>query len=99
MATIDGAKVLGLDHLVGSLEVGKRADVIIVDLQQPHLQPLYQLASQLVYSADGRDVETVIVDGRLLMDQGKLLTLNKKSIMSRLNTYQDKVTALKSSSD
>lgn len=79
-ATIGGAKALGLEKRIGSLEKGKRADLIIVDLNSPHLVPLYNVYSQLVYATNGADVETVIIDGRIVMQNRKLLTLNEESI-------------------
>jgi len=79
-ATIGGAKVLGLGKRIGSLEKGKRADLIIVDLNRPHLVPLYNVYSLLVYAANGADVETVIIDGRIVMQNRKLLTLDEESI-------------------
>jgi 5-methylthioadenosine/S-adenosylhomocysteine deaminase len=80
-ATIGGARVLGLEKRIGSLEKGKRADLIIVDLNSPHLVPLYNVYSQLVYATNGADVETVIIDGKVVMQNRKLLTLDEKSVM------------------
>lgn len=80
-ATIGGARVLGLEKHIGSLEKGKRADLIIIDLNRPHLVPLYDVYSLLVYAANGADVETVIIDGRTVMENRKLLTLNEESVM------------------
>ncbi|SDL74367.1 5-methylthioadenosine/S-adenosylhomocysteine deaminase [Geoalkalibacter ferrihydriticus] len=80
-ATIGGAQVLGLDNLIGSLETGKRADLIIIDLNSPHLIPLYNVYSQLVYATNGADVETVIIDGNVVMQDRKLLTLDEEVVM------------------
>ena len=78
MATINGARALGLDKEIGSLEVGKRGDVIVVNLTDFHLQPDPQdLVSALVYSALGSDVRVVIIDGRVLLDDGKLVTIDQ----------------------
>jgi 5-methylthioadenosine/S-adenosylhomocysteine deaminase len=83
MATIDGAKALGLADEIGSLEVGKRADVILVDLSTTHATPSAKnLASALVYSAQTTDVQTVIVDGLILMRNRTLLTLDEKEVIS-----------------
>ncbi|MEM3452577.1 MAG: amidohydrolase family protein, partial [Candidatus Hadarchaeum sp.] len=71
MATINGAAALGLQAELGSLEVGKKADLIIVDLRKPHLSPMHDIVSHLVYSASGSDVDTVIVDGKILMEKGE----------------------------
>ena len=74
MITIDAAKALGLDHEIGSLEVGKKADVAILDMRQPHLTPNWMFVHRLMYQAVGSDVETVIVDGKILMEDRKVLT-------------------------
>ncbi|MCF1741392.1 amidohydrolase family protein [Paradevosia shaoguanensis] len=76
MITIDAARALGLDHEIGSLEAGKQADVAILDLRQPHLTPNWMPVHRLMYQAIGSDVETVIVDGKVLMEDRKVLTTN-----------------------
>jgi len=81
MATIDGAKALGVDGSVGSLEVGKRADLILVDSEKPHLTPTHNLYANLVYSARGSDVDTVVVDGKILMEGRRVKTLNEAQVM------------------
>ena len=73
MATINGAKALALDHLTGSLEIGKRADIIIIDTDQPHAQPLYNVYSQIVYSLCGHDVDTVLIDGKIKLQDKKFV--------------------------
>lgn len=78
MATIDGAKALGLENEIGSLEVGKKADVILLDLKQPQLCPLHHIPNGLVFQAYGSEVETVIVDGRIVMENRKLSFLDGK---------------------
>lgn len=80
MATIESAKLLGIDHEVGTLEAGKKADVILIDLNQPHLQPVHNLASLLAYSANGSDVDTVIVNGKVLMRERQLTTLSWEEV-------------------
>ncbi len=72
MATLQGAKTLGLDHLVGSIETGKQADIILVDTDKPHLIPMFDVYSSLVYSAKSSDVDLVMVDGQVLVKGGKL---------------------------
>ncbi|MBL0714628.1 MAG: amidohydrolase [Desulfosarcina sp.] len=84
MATIDGARALGLADRIGSLEVGKQADLIVIDTRQPHLTPLYHPASHLVYAARGGDVTTTIVGGRILMENRQLTTLDADDIMDRM---------------
>lgn len=83
MATIDGARALGLDGLIGSLEVGKRADLILVDVKRPHLTPLHNPYAALVYSARGSDVSKVIVDGRIIMDEREIKTVDEPEIISK----------------
>jgi 5-methylthioadenosine/S-adenosylhomocysteine deaminase len=83
MATIDAAKTLGLDREIGSIEIGKNADLTIVDMRKPHLQPVWDLVSNLVLCANGADVDTVIVDGEILMKRRKLTRLNESDVMSK----------------
>ena len=85
MATIDGAKVLGLENEIGSLEVGKKADLIIIDLNKPHLCPVHDIYSTLAYSVNGADVETVIVDGNVLMENRVVLGIDENEIMEKCN--------------
>lgn len=82
MATINGAKALNMDHLTGSLEIGKKADIILIDLDKPHLTPIYNAYSHLVYAACGADVDSVIINGRLVMENRRLLTINEKEVIS-----------------
>jgi 5-methylthioadenosine/S-adenosylhomocysteine deaminase len=83
MATIEGAKALGMGEMIGSLETGKRADVIIVDIKKPHLTPMYNPYSHLVYAARGNDVIHSIINGRVVMEDRKLLTIDLYEIMER----------------
>ncbi len=83
MATRDGAACLGLEDSVGTLEVGKRADLIAIDLDQPHLTPLYDPVSHLVYVVRGSDVRHVWVDGRLVLHNGTLLNLDEVHVMTQ----------------
>jgi len=83
MATVDGARALGLEKSVGSLEVGKRADLILVDFDKPHLTPRHNLFASLVYSARGSDVDTVVVDGKVLMLKRLVKTLNEAEVMRK----------------
>ncbi len=84
MATIEGARVLGLDRLIGSIEVGKLADIIILDMNQPHLTPLYNPYSHIVYAARGSDVKTSIIDGKPVMENRRLLTIDLPDVMERV---------------
>ncbi len=83
IATIDGARVLGLADQIGSLETGKKADVIMIRLRSPHLYPLHNLPGHLVYSASGADVDTVIVDGKILLRGRKFLSIDLDEILER----------------
>ncbi len=83
MATIAGARALGLADKIASLEVGKRADLILINFDQPHLTPLYNLYSHLVYSINKSDVETVLINGQFVMRNRQLLTLDEAAIKSK----------------
>jgi 5-methylthioadenosine/S-adenosylhomocysteine deaminase len=86
MATIDGARALQLGDETGSLETGKRADIIIVNLERLHTAPsTYDIISSLVYAAQSSDVETVLIDGQILMRERKLLTLNEREVIEEAN--------------
>jgi len=90
MATIDGARALGLEKEIGSLETGKRADVIIVDLGKMHSSPRHDdVVSALVYSAVASDVRTTIIDGRVLMRDGELLGLDQSVVIEDANREAD----------
>ncbi|RLB30247.1 MAG: S-adenosylhomocysteine deaminase [Deltaproteobacteria bacterium] len=91
MATIDGAKVLGLETITGSLEVGKSADLIVIDTNKPHLIPMYNPYSHLVYAASGHDVKHSIIDGRIVMEDRRLLTLDVEEIIERSREKSKKV--------
>jgi len=77
MATIGAAKALGISGEVGSLEPGKRADVIVLNLRNVFASPLHHPVSSLVYAAVGSEVETVIIDGRVVMDDGRIQTADE----------------------
>ncbi|MBW1696137.1 MAG: amidohydrolase [Deltaproteobacteria bacterium] len=85
MATIEGARAIGLEKRIGSLEVGKAADVIIIDVDKPHLTPLYNPISHLVYAASGSDVRDVIVSGKVVVRNRILQTMCLDDIMYRVN--------------
>lgn len=85
MATIDGAHALGLEQEIGSIEAGKRADVIVVDLNRLHSSPSPDVVSALVYSAQSSDVRTTIIDGCLVMRDRQLLTLDEPGVMKDAN--------------
>jgi 5-methylthioadenosine/S-adenosylhomocysteine deaminase len=91
MATVWGATILGLAGEVGTIEVGKKADVIVVDTQSPHLTPLYHPVSSLVYSANGSDVKDVVVDGRILMKDRRMTELDGEEIMARVREISARI--------
>src|SRR5205814_4658036 len=78
MATIRGARALGLEKEIGSLEVGKRADLIMVRIDRPHAAPLYDAVSQMVYALKASDVRDVMVNGKPVVRDAKILTLDEK---------------------
>jgi len=84
MATWGGARCLGLDHEIGRLKPGYKADIILVDLDKPHLCPKHDLAAHLVYAALASDVHTVLVDGRIVMQAGQFLTMKENEIMHQV---------------
>lgn len=90
MVTIDAARALGMERDIGSLEVGKKADVILVDLCKPHLVPLHMPLYRLVYFANGNDVDTVIVDGRVLMRARSVLSVNEREILDAAHCEAEK---------
>ncbi len=95
LATIDAAKVLGIDKITGSLETGKKADIIILDTGSAHMTPMYDPYSHIVYSANGSDVETVIVNGKILMENRKLTTLDEIKIKNKANLLSLKIRKFK----
>jgi len=91
MATIEGAHALGLGAITGSLEVGKRADMIVIDLNQAHLVPLYDPYAQLVYAVGRGDVCSVLINGRKVMDDYHLLSVDEKEILMAVRAFSDQV--------
>jgi 5-methylthioadenosine/S-adenosylhomocysteine deaminase len=82
MATIDGARALGLDSITGSIETGKKADIIVIDINKPHLTPMYHPASHLVYAVNGGDVSTTVVNGKVLMKNRELLSMDVEKVLA-----------------
>src|ERR1051325_760938 len=93
LATIGGANALGLGGKIGTLERGKRADVVIVDLQQAKTQPVYSVESAIVYAASGSSVVTTICDGKILLRHGQVLTVDEKQAIAKAKEYRDKILA------
>ena len=92
MATITGARALQMDKLIGSLEKNKRADMITIRVDRPHAVPLYNVYSQLVYALKGSDVTDVMVNGREIVRDREMLTLNVAQVLAKAAEYQVKVT-------
>jgi 5-methylthioadenosine/S-adenosylhomocysteine deaminase len=93
LATIGGATALGLGDKIGTLERGKRADLVIIDLEQAKTQPVYSVESAIVYAASGSSVVTTIVDGKILLRHGKVLTVDEKQTLAKAKELRDKVLA------
>jgi 5-methylthioadenosine/S-adenosylhomocysteine deaminase len=93
MATIGGARVLGMEKEIGSLEAGKRADLISIDLDAPNAVPMYDVYSQLVYSLKGSNVNDVIVNGREVVRDKRCLTLDQAAIIAKAREYGLQVAA------
>jgi 5-methylthioadenosine/S-adenosylhomocysteine deaminase len=93
MATIGGARAIGLDKEIGSLEAGKKADVVVVSMNSARQTPLYDPVSHLVYATHGDDVRTVVVNGKVLMRDRKLLTLDEAAVIADARKLSDSVRA------
>lgn len=91
MATIDAARVMLKEKEIGSLEKGKIADIIIIDLDRPHLTPLYNIYSHLVYSASGSEVDTVIINGKLIMENRDILTVDEDEVIDQANHLAERI--------
>ena len=84
MATIDGAKVLGMEKEIGSIEIGKKADIILIDFRKASLIPSYNIYSTLVYSVDGSDVADSIINGRIVMKNRELIYIDEKKVIEKV---------------
>jgi 5-methylthioadenosine/S-adenosylhomocysteine deaminase len=93
MATIGGARALGLGDRIGSIEAGKRADLALVALDSPELTPLYDVYSHLVYAAKGANVRTVVVDGRIVLRDRRILTLDEPAVLEQARRVQRRILA------
>jgi 5-methylthioadenosine/S-adenosylhomocysteine deaminase len=93
MATRDGARALGMADEIGALRPGMKADVITVDFNRPHLTPLYHEDSHLVYCTSGSDVDTVLINGRIVMKNRRLLTVDEGEVMERVNHIARRIRA------
>jgi 5-methylthioadenosine/S-adenosylhomocysteine deaminase len=93
MATIEGARALGMESMIGSLEPGKRADIITVAMGSARQTPMYDVLSHLVYTTRGDDVRTTVVNGRVLMRERRMLTLDEAAVLKEARSYAEKVRA------
>jgi cytosine/adenosine deaminase-related metal-dependent hydrolase len=91
MATIRGARAVGLDKEIGSLEIGKKADLIVIDMKGADWLPRYNPIQNLVYSASGNSVETVLIDGRIVMENREIKTVDEEKILARVKKSSEGV--------
>jgi 5-methylthioadenosine/S-adenosylhomocysteine deaminase len=93
MATIDGARALHMEKEIGSLETGKKADVILISLDEPNAVPMFDVYAQIAYSLKASDVETVMIGGRIVMRDHKLLTVDEAAAIAKAREYRKSVAA------
>ncbi len=93
MATIDGARALHMEKEIGSLEAGKKADLILIGLNEPNAVPMYDVYAQIAYSLKGSDVQTVVIGGRVVMKDRKLLTIDEPKVLEKAREYGKAVKA------
>ena len=91
MATIDGARALHMEKEIGSLEAGKKADLILISLDEPNAVPMYDIYAQLAYALKGSDVETVVIGGHIVMRDKKLLTVNEEEAIAKARQYKKSI--------
>jgi 5-methylthioadenosine/S-adenosylhomocysteine deaminase len=91
MATIDGARALHLEKEIGSLEAGKKADIILLSLDTPNAVPMYDAYAQIAYALKASNVETVIIGGRVVMRDQKLLTLDESAAIAKAREYRKSI--------
>jgi 5-methylthioadenosine/S-adenosylhomocysteine deaminase len=91
MATKNGADILGLGDITGSLKPGKKADLVIADLRQPHLLPMYDIYSHIAYCMRSSDIDTVMVNGKIVVENRKATTLDEENVLHQAKTWQNKI--------
>jgi 5-methylthioadenosine/S-adenosylhomocysteine deaminase len=91
MATIIGARALHIDKQTGSLEIGKKADMIVVETTAPHATPMYNVYAQLVYALNASDVRTTIINGKIVMEDRMILTLDEPAILAKAAEYRKQI--------
>ena len=93
MATLGGARALKLEDQIGSLEPGKKADVVLHDTDRPEWRPLLNVMNQLVWSADGRGVHTVVCDGQIVVEDGTMTTIDEEALYAAAQQAGEAITA------
>jgi 5-methylthioadenosine/S-adenosylhomocysteine deaminase len=91
MATIIGARALGLEKEVGSVEVGKRADLITLSLEEPHATPVYDVVSTVAYSLESSDVRDVMVNGKVIVEEREVQTIRRGEVLGKAKEYRIKI--------
>jgi 5-methylthioadenosine/S-adenosylhomocysteine deaminase len=91
MATIGGARAIHLDAEIGSIEPGKRADIIVVGMDSAHQVPVYNVYSQLVYATKASDVQTSVIDGKIVMEDRRVVTVDERAVHEKANEYRDRI--------
>jgi 5-methylthioadenosine/S-adenosylhomocysteine deaminase len=91
MATLNGARAMGLEDQIGSLEIGKQADICAIDLRDAKFQPLYNSISQIVYSNSGDHVKNVWVAGECVLENRRVKNLSEENVLTRVKAWQDKM--------
>ena len=91
MATCEAARVLGMEGITGSLKAGMNADIVIIGLDKPHLTPLYNEYSHIVYAANGSDVDTVLINGNVVMKDRRLITIDEGRILDNVKETAEKI--------
>ncbi len=91
MATSNGAEIIGLGDKVGTLTPGKKADIVIANLNRPHLTPIYDIYSHITYAMRPSDIETVMINGRVIIEDGNILTLNEDEVLKKARKWQKKI--------
>jgi 5-methylthioadenosine/S-adenosylhomocysteine deaminase len=91
MATTEGARALSWENEIGSIEIGKKADLAIIDFRKPHLYPLYNETSHLIYAAKSTDVETVVINGKIVMENSQLTTVNVERVMDMAEKAKERL--------
>jgi 5-methylthioadenosine/S-adenosylhomocysteine deaminase len=93
MATIDGARALHMDKDIGSLEPGKKADIVLLNLDVPNGVPVYDVYAQIAYASKASDIDTVIIGGHVVMQHRKLLTVDEQAAIAKAREYKKSIAA------